>query len=133
MELLKPEDWPRAPGFSYGVATEGRLVFVAGQIGRDPATKSFPDKSFGGQVTQAFANIAKVLATADARPEHIAHMTWYVTDIEAYRAAGQDIAAGYRQHIGKHFPSITMVQVAALMDAEAMVEIECVAVVPAAD
>ena len=78
----------------------------------------------------AFANIKAVLAAGGAEPQHVVHMTWYVTDLDAYRAAGKDIAAPYRETVGKHFPSMTMVQVVGLVDPDALVEIECIAVVP---
>ncbi len=130
MDFLHPESWPRAPGFSWGVAAQGRMVFAAGQIGRDPATGAYPKGDFAAQATQALANLATVLTEAGAKPADIAHMTWYVTDIEAYKAAGAGIGQGYKAHIGRHFPSMTMVQVGALLDPDAMVEIECFAVVP---
>lgn len=131
MDFLKPEAWPRAPGFSWGVAAKGRQVFIAGQIGRDPASDDgIAAGDFGAQASQALANIATVLKEAGAGPEHIAHMTWYVTDIAAYKAAGRAIGEGYKAHIGRHFPSMTMVQVGALLDDQAMVEIDCIAVVP---
>ena len=131
MDFLKPESWPRAPGFSWGVAAQGRNVFVAGQLGRDPAVGGPMREGFAAQTEQAFANLIVVLGEAGASAQHIAHMTWYVTDLDAYRAAGTDIGAAYRQHIGKHFPSMTMVQVVGLVDPQALVEIECFAVVPA--
>ncbi len=129
MDFLSPEGWPRAPGFSWGTAAAGRQVFVAGQIGRDPTTGDLAKGDFAAQTTQAFANIVKVLAAAGAGPENIAHMTWYVTDIAAYKAAGRGIGEGYKAHIGKHFPSMTLVQVGALLEPDALVEIDCVAVV----
>jgi enamine deaminase RidA (YjgF/YER057c/UK114 family) len=130
VDFLQPENWPRAPGFSWGVAATGRQVFAAGQIGRDPAGGALATGDFAAQSTQALANLVTVLATAGAGPEHIAHMTWYVTDIEAYKAAGREIGAGYKTTIGRHFPSMTMVQVGALLNPDALVEIECFAVVP---
>lgn len=130
MDFLHPEGWPRAPGFSWGVAARGRQIFVAGQIGRDPATGACAKGDFAGQAVQALANLVTVLNAAGAGAEHIAHMTWYVTDIAAYKAAGRDIGQGYKTHIGKHFPSMTMVQVVALLDPDALVEIECMAIAP---
>ena len=132
MDFLKPESWPRAPGFSWGVAATGRLVFVAGQVGRDPAAPVDMPEGMAEQCAQAFRNLVEVLAVADAQPGHIAHMTWYVTDLEAYRAEGAAIGQGYKAVLGKHFPSMTMVQVGALVDRSAQVEIECIAVVPQA-
>lgn len=131
MDFLKPETWPRAPGFSWGVAATGRQVFVAGQTGRDRASGGALAKGdFAAQTTQTFANIVQVLQAAGAGPEHIAHMTWYVTDIDAYKAAGRAIGEGYKAHLGRHFPSMTMVGVTALLEPDAMVEIDCIAVVP---
>jgi len=130
MDFLKPESWARAPGFSWGTAATGRQVFVAGQVGRDPAGGELAVGDFAAQATQALANIVTVLMEAGAGPEHIAHMNWYVTDIEAYKAAGRAIGEGYKAHLGRHFPSMTMVQVGALLAEGALVEIDCVAVVP---
>lgn len=130
MDFLKPEAWPRAPGFSWGVAATGRQVFVAGQTGRDRVDGTFAAGDFAAQAAQTFANIVEILKEAGAGPEHIAHMTWYVTDVDAYKSAGRAIGEGYKQHIGRHFPSMTMVQVVALLEPDAMVEIDCIAVVP---
>ncbi|MEM7404727.1 MAG: RidA family protein [Pseudomonadota bacterium] len=129
MDFLHPETWPRAPGFSWGVSASGRTVFVAGQVGRDPQAGGGLADGFGGQTAQAFANIKTVLASGGAQPADIAHMTWYVTGLNAYKAAGREIGAAYKEIFGKHFPSMTMVQVVALLDPDAMVEIECFAVV----
>jgi enamine deaminase RidA (YjgF/YER057c/UK114 family) len=128
MDFLKPETWPRAPGFSWGVSGKGRTVFVAGQVGRDPDSGSVAD-GFGAQTAQAFANIRKVLESGHALPTDVAHMTWYVTDLDAYKAAGREIGAAYKGVFGKHFPSMTMVHVVGLIDAAALVEIECFAIV----
>ena len=89
MDFLKPESWPRAPGFSWGVSGNGRTVFVAGQVGRDPESGTVAD-GFGAQTAQAFANIRQVLESGKASPSDVAHMTWYVTDLDAYRAAGRE-------------------------------------------
>ncbi|MBT6276553.1 MAG: RidA family protein [Chromatiales bacterium] len=129
MDFLKPESWPRAPGFSWGVSGTGRTVFVAGQVGRDPAGDGTTVEGFGPQTAQAFANIAEVLASAGASATDVAHMTWYVTDIKRYREAGQEISTAYKATFGRHFPSMTMVQVVGLLDPNALVEIECFAVV----
>ena len=130
MDFLQPETWSRAPGFSWGVSATGRTVFVAGQVGRDPGTTDPVVDGFGAQTALAFRNIAKVLEAGGAGPEHIAHMTWYVTDIAAYKAAGREIGAAYKETFGRHFPSMTMVQVGGLLADGAMFEIECFAVVP---
>ena len=129
MDFLKPESWPRAPGFSWGTSASGRTVFIAGQVGRNIETGEMAD-GFAAQTAQAFANLATVLTSGGAQPEHVAHMTWYVTDIDAYKAAGRDIGAAYKETFGKHFPAMTMVQVVGLIDSKALLEIECFAVVP---
>ncbi len=129
MEILQPAGWKRPRGYSNGVAAEGRTVFVAGQIGWDE-TETFRSDEMTDQVRQALSNIVAVLAEAGAGPEHITRMTWYVTDRQAYLKAGRDIGAAYREVIGKHFPAMTVVQVSALLDEGAKVEIEATAVVP---
>ena len=108
MDFLHPESWSRAPGFSWGTSARGRHVFVAGQVGKDPGSSEPVLDGFGAQTAQAFANIVTVLAAGGAEPQHIAHMTWYVTDIDAYRVAGRDIGRAYRENFGKHFPSMTI-------------------------
>jgi enamine deaminase RidA (YjgF/YER057c/UK114 family) len=131
VELLQPPGWPRPRGYANGVAAEGRLVFVAGQIGWDE-TGSFPAADLPGQVHQALRNVVAVLAEAGAGPEHIARMTWYVTDRDAYVAAASAIGEAYREVIGRHFPAMTAVEVSALIEPQAQVEIEVTAVVPPA-
>ena len=129
MEPLQPPGWPRPRGYSNGVAADGRLVFVAGQIGWD-ATGSFPAADMAGQVRQALLNVVAVLAEAGAGPEHIARMTWYVTDRDAYVADPAGIGAAYRDVIGRHFPAMSVVEVSRLVEPDAKVEIEVTAVVP---
>jgi enamine deaminase RidA (YjgF/YER057c/UK114 family) len=107
---------------------EGRLVFVGGQIGWDSTGAFAPD--LPGQVRQALLNIVAVLAEADGRPEHVARMTWYVTDREDYLAHQREIGAAYRDVMGKHFPAMAVVEVVALVEADARVEIEATAVLP---
>jgi enamine deaminase RidA (YjgF/YER057c/UK114 family) len=107
---------------------EGRLVFVGGQIGWDSAGAFAPD--LAGQVRQALLNIVAVLAEADARPEHIARMTWYITDRDDYLAHTREIGAAYREVMDRHFPAMAVVQVVALIEADARVEIEATAVLP---
>jgi enamine deaminase RidA (YjgF/YER057c/UK114 family) len=129
MEILQPPGWPRPRGYSNGVAAEGRLVFVAGQIGWD-AAGSFPAEDLAGQVRQALRNVVAVLAEAGAGPEHVARMTWYVTDRDAYVAAASGIGQAYREVMGRHFPAMSVVQVSSLVEPAANVEIEATAVVP---
>ena len=129
MQILQPPGWARPRGYSNGILTRGRLVFVAGQIGWDAQCR-FQSSDFSGQVRQALENIVAVLAQAGARPEHIVRMTWYVTDKHEYVAAFPSIGAVYRQVIGAHYPVMTAVQVGALLEDQAKVEIEATAVIP---
>jgi enamine deaminase RidA (YjgF/YER057c/UK114 family) len=129
METLQPPGWPRPHGYSNGVAAEGRLVFVAGQIGWDE-TGAFPAEDMAGQVRQTLRNIVAVLAEAGAAPEHVTRLTWYVTDREAYLADPAGIGQAYRDVMGRHFPAMAVVVVSALLEPSARVEIEATAVVP---
>jgi enamine deaminase RidA (YjgF/YER057c/UK114 family) len=123
---LQPPGWPEPRGYANGMLAEGRLVFVGGQIGWDSRGVFAPDMV--GQVRQALLNIVAVLAEADAKPEHVARLTWYVTDREDYLAHQKEIGAAYRDVMGRHFPAMAVVQVVALIEAQAMVEIEATAV-----
>ena len=129
MTLLQPQGWPRPRGYACGVAAEGALVFVSGQIGWD-AEGRFPSDDFAGQVGQALHNVVTVLAEAGARPEHIVRMTWYVTDKAEYLASQAAMGAAYRETIGRHYPAMSVVEVAGLLEDRAKVEIEATAVVP---
>jgi len=128
-EVLQPQGWPRPKGYANGMLAQGRQVFVAGQVGWDSQGR-FAGPGLAPQVKQALQNILAVLAEADGKPEHIVRLTWYVTSREEYYAELQDIGAGYRAVMGKHFPAMSVVQVVALMEAEAKVEIEATAVLP---
>jgi enamine deaminase RidA (YjgF/YER057c/UK114 family) len=123
---LNPKGWPPPRGYSNGLAGEGRLVILGGQIGWD-AQGRFAE-GFVPQARQALANIAAVLAEAGGRPEHIARLTWYVTDIAEYRASLAELGPAYRAVMGRHFPAMTLVQVVALVEPEARVEIEATAI-----
>src|SRR5271167_3229486 len=129
MEFLQPAHWPRPKGYANGVVTKGRMVFISGMIGWDAQGK-FTTTDFIGQVRQALKNIVEVLAEANARPEHIARMTWYVVDRREYTSAYKEIGRAYREIIGAHYPAMTAVQVAGLIEDLARVEIEVTAVVP---
>jgi enamine deaminase RidA (YjgF/YER057c/UK114 family) len=129
MEILHPSGWVEPKGYSNGVAASGRMVFVSGMVGWD-ADGKFPTDDFAGQVRQALLNIVAVLAEAKVRPEHIVRMTWYVVDKKEYLAASKEIGIAYREIIGRHFPAMTAVQVVALVEDRARVEIEVTAVVP---
>ncbi|MFB9242269.1 RidA family protein [Massilia antarctica] len=129
MEFLQPPGWVRARGYSNGVAASGRTVCVSGMIGWD-GQGMFHTDDFAGQVRQALQNVVDVLAEAGARPEHIVRMTWYVLDKHEYLRAHKEVGAAYREVIGRHFPAMTAVQVAGLIEDRARVEIEVTAIVP---
>ena len=129
LHLLQPDGWAAPRGYTNGVIATGRQLYVAGQIGWDAQQRIVP----GGlvpQVRQALENIVTVLATGGARPEHLVRLTWYLTDRAAYLAAAKEIGAVYREVIGRHYPAMTAVEVSALIEADALVEIEATAVIP---
>jgi len=129
MKILQPAGWTEPRGYSNGVAAEGTVVSIAGQIGWN-ARCEFDSADFAAQARQALANIVAVLAEAGGRPEHLVRMTWYVVDKREYVAAYPAIGAAYRELIGRHFPAMTAVQVVALIEDRAKVEIEATAVIP---
>ncbi len=129
IQVLQPPGWEQPRGYSNGVAAEGRLVFVAGQIGWNAAQR-FESDDFVDQTRQALANIVAVLAEAGAKPEHIVRMTWYVTDKREYLSRGREVGAVFRDLIGVYHAAMSAVQVSALMEDRAKVEIEVTAVVP---
>jgi enamine deaminase RidA (YjgF/YER057c/UK114 family) len=129
MQVLLPPGWPRPRGYANGVAATGRMVFVAGQIGWD-AQGRFPSDTLVGQTRQALQNVVDVLAVAGAKPEHIVRMTWYVTSKRDYLAAGREIGAVFRELIGSFNAAMSAVEVSALMEDQAQVEIEVTAVIP---
>jgi enamine deaminase RidA (YjgF/YER057c/UK114 family) len=128
-QVLQPPGWARPKGYANGVAVRGRQVFVAGMIGWDGQGQFHTDE-LAGQVRQALHNVVAVLAEAGAKPEHIARMTWYVTDKREYLRQAREIGAIYRAVIGSFSVAMTAVQVAALIEDRAKVEIEATAVVP---
>jgi enamine deaminase RidA (YjgF/YER057c/UK114 family) len=129
MDFLQPPDWIRARGYSNGVAASGRTVCISGMIGWDGQAQFHTD-DFAGQVRQALQNIVEVLREANAKPEHIVRMTWYVIDKKEYVAAYREVGEAYRDVIGRHYPTMTAVQVAGLIEDRARVEIEVTAIVP---
>ena len=129
-EILLPEGWAKPIGYANGIAAHGRLVFVAGQIGWNPATCEFETDDFAAQTEQTLRNVAAVLREAGAGPEHIARMTWYITDKPAYLAARRDIGRAWREILGRVYPAMAVVVVSALIEDRAKVEIEATAVVP---
>ena len=128
--ILQPEGWPRPSGYSNGVAAQGRQVFIAGQVGWNPRSGQFESAGLVDQVSQALKNVLAVLAEAGGRPQDIARMTWYLTSRAEYLTHLKEIGAAYREIIGKHFPAMTAVEVSALVEAQAKVEIEATAVIP---
>ena len=129
--VLQPADWPRPRGYANGVSAQGRQVFVAGMVGWNAAAQ-FESDDLVAQVRQALENVKAVLAEAGATPEHMVRMTWYVTDRADYLARGRDIGAVYREVMGHYDVAMSAVEVRALMEARAKVEIEVTAVVPQA-
>jgi enamine deaminase RidA (YjgF/YER057c/UK114 family) len=131
LKFLQPDGWAKPIGYANGVMAEGRQVFVAGQIGWN-AQCQFESDDLAAQVHQTLSNIVAVLAEAGAGPQHITAMTWYFTSREDYLGHLKEIGAAYRAVMGKHFPAMTAVQVVALMEARAKVEIQATAVIPSA-
>ncbi len=129
MKILQPPTWSRPRGYSNGVMASGKTVCVAGMIGWD-AQCLFQTDDFAGQVRQALENVVAVLNEAGAKPEHIVRMTWYVTDKREYLAASREIGLAFRETIGSFNAAMTAVQVSALMEDRAKVEIEVTAIIP---
>jgi enamine deaminase RidA (YjgF/YER057c/UK114 family) len=126
---LQPPGWPRPKGYSNGVSARGRMVFTAGVVGWD-AEERFVAQSLAGQFRQILENTLAILAEDGAGPDHIVRMTWYVTDRDEYLSSLPEIGAAYRDLIGKNFPAMAVVQVTGLVEVEAKIEIETIAVVP---
>jgi len=129
MKTLLPPGWPRPKGYANGVEAEGRIVFVAGQIGWTPERK-LEATTLAGQFAQTLDNTLAVLGEANAGPEHVARMTWYITDKRAYLAALAEIGAIWREKMGRNYPAMAVVEVKALIEDAALIEIETTAVVP---
>ena len=127
--ILQPPGWPRPKGYANGIAARGLQVHVSGMVGWD-AEGRFQTDDFVGQARQALLNVVAVLAEAGAGPRHIVRMTWYVLDRRAYLDAGAALGEAYREVIGRHYPAMSAVQVAGLMEERARVEIEVTAVIP---
>lgn len=130
IEILQPKSWAAPKGYSNGMAAAGRQIFIAGQIGWDENAKLVGD-DLVAQVARALKNIVAVLAEAGAEPRHLVRLTWYLTDRSEYLSRQKEIGAAYRDVIGRHFPVMTAVVVAGLIEEGAKVEIEATAVVPA--
>ena len=128
-EFLQPPGWAAPKGYSNGVSTRGRQIYLAGQIGWNESQQLVSTR-FAVQVRQALQNIVVLLAQAGGRPEHLVRLTWFVTNLDEYRAEQKDIGSAYRDVIGRHYPPMSVVQVVALVEPGAKVEIEATAVVP---
>jgi enamine deaminase RidA (YjgF/YER057c/UK114 family) len=128
-EFLHPKGWKEPKGFANGIAARGRLVFLAGQVGWN-AEQKFDSEDFIAQTRQALANIVALVAEAGGKPEHITRLTWFVIDKKEYLSRLGELGQAYRSVVGKHFPVMTLVQVVALVEDQAKVEIEATAVVP---
>lgn len=128
-EILHPKHWKPAKGYANGVAATGRMVFTGGIIGWN-ADCEFETDDFVGQVAQVLRSIVEVLAEAGAKPEHLVRLTWYVTDKNEYLANLKGLGAVYKEIIGRHYPAMALVQVVALVEDRAKVEIEATAVIP---
>ncbi|WP_236019782.1 RidA family protein [Sabulicella rubraurantiaca] len=128
LTALHPKGWPAPRGYANGLMGDGRLVILGGQVGWD--TQGQFAEGFVAQTRQALRNILTVMAEAGGRAEHIARLTWYVTDITEYRESLAELGPAYRSVMGRHFPAMTLVQVVALVEPEAKVEIEATAILP---
>jgi enamine deaminase RidA (YjgF/YER057c/UK114 family) len=129
LQILQPPGWARPKGFSNGIACSGKLVFIAGQIGWT-GKGEWQEHSFAGQFRQALANILEVLAQAQGRPEHIVRLTWYVLDKQEYLSSLKEVGTAYRSLMGRHYPTMAVVQVSGLVEDQARLEIEATAVLP---
>ncbi|GAB4560022.1 MAG: RidA family protein [Haliangiales bacterium] len=127
--VLQPADWAPPRGYVNGIAARGQLVFISGQIGWD-ADARLVGPGLVEQTERALANIVAVLAEAGGAPEHIVRLTWYVTDIDAYRAHPRELGRAYRTVLGRHFPTMAVMAVSSLVEPDAVVEIEATAVIP---
>jgi enamine deaminase RidA (YjgF/YER057c/UK114 family) len=128
-ELLHPHGWKRPKGFANGIAAQGRVVFLSGQVGWN-AEQQFDSDDFVAQARQALANIMALVGEAGGRPEHVTRLTWFVLDKKEYLSRLSELGQAYRSVMGTHFPAMTLVQIAALVEDRAKVEIEATAVVP---
>jgi enamine deaminase RidA (YjgF/YER057c/UK114 family) len=129
LQILQPPGWARPKGFSNGISCRGDLVFISGQVGWT-GQGEWKERSFAGQFRQALQNILEVLKQAEGRPEHIVRLTWYVLDKHEYLSSLKEVGAAYRALMGKHYPTMAVVQVSGLVEGEARLELEATAVLP---
>jgi enamine deaminase RidA (YjgF/YER057c/UK114 family) len=130
MKIVQPPGWPRPSGYANGVSATGRVVAVSGQIGWDPATEKLETDELAAQTRQALDNLVAVLRAAGAEPRHVVRLTWYITDRAGYLTSRREIGEAYRVLFGDHYPAMSVVIVAGLLDPRAKVEIEATAIVP---
>lgn len=130
--VIQPDGWAVPRGYSNGIVAQGKILFVGGQIGWDPrsTTAKFPEGGFAAQWDQAVANVIEVVRAAGGQPEHVARLTIYVVDKKEYLASLKELGAIWRKHFGRHYPAMALVQVVALVEDLARVEIEATAVLP---
>jgi enamine deaminase RidA (YjgF/YER057c/UK114 family) len=128
--IVHPDGWPRPSGYSNGLSSRGRVVSVAGQVGWNPRSGKFESDDLVKQTRQALENVVAVLRAGSAIPENLVRMTWYIVDREAYRREREAIGAAYREVIGEHYPAMSLIVVAGLLEPQALIEIEATAMVP---
>ena len=129
MKILQPADWPRPRGYSNGIAVSGTTVYLAGIVGWN-REEIFEARDLPGQARQAFRNIVTLLKEAGAEPQHLVRLTWYVRDLNEYRASLAEIGGFYREILGRHYPVMALVEVSGLLEPAARLEIEATAVIP---
>jgi enamine deaminase RidA (YjgF/YER057c/UK114 family) len=127
---IRPDGWPRPAGYADGMVAEGRLLAISGQIGWDPVTGRFASDDFAEQTAQALRNVVAVLRAGGAEPRHLVRLTWFVIDRAAYVGARRAIGTAYREILGPHYPAMSVIVVAGLLEERALVEIEATAVIP---
>jgi len=130
VEQIQPDGWAPGVGYAHATAARGRIICTAGQIGWDPGTQQLVSRDFAAQAAQCLDNVAAVLHAAGAGAEHVVRMTWFIRDRQAYLDARAAIGAAYREHFGRHYPAMSVVVVAGLLEPDALVEIEATAIVP---
>lgn len=129
-KAANPPLWPRPSGYANAMVAEGKIIAIAGQIGWDPVTKKLVSADFVQQTRQALANVLTVLEAAGAKSEHLIRLTWFITDRDAYVRNLKKIGKAYREELGRHYPAMSVVVVAGLVESEAKIEIEATAVLP---
>ena len=129
-DVLSPAGWAPAKGYANGMVATGRIVALAGQVGWNPSTAAFESDDLVDQVRQALANVAALVREAGGQPADVVRLTWYLTGRDGYLARQADIGAAYREVMGRHFPAMSVVIVAGLIERRALVEIEATAVIP---